>query len=108
MAKIFVAALLILGLGVVGCSKGDTGAAGGTETAAQGGSVGVPECDQYLAKMASCIDKMPAEARGAAKDGLEQSKAAWKQAAGTDVGKQALATSCKSALDALSQNPMCQ
>jgi hypothetical protein len=61
------------------------------------GDFGVPECDEYMKKYAACIEKMPEAARGPAKQGLDQTKAAWQQAASTAEGKAAMAQSCKQA-----------
>lgn len=61
---------------------------------------GVPECDSYMTKYLACIDsKVPEAARAQVRQGLEQTKAAWKQAAQTPQGKQSLAMACKQASD---------
>jgi len=61
---------------------------------------GVPECDDYLAKYLACIDtKVPEAARGMVRQQLDQTKAAWKQAASTPQGKAGLAMGCKQALE---------
>ena len=62
-------------------------------------SFGVAECDDYIKKYTACIDKLAPAAQGASRQALEQSQAAWKQAAATEQGKAALATSCKAASD---------
>lgn len=63
-------------------------------------SVGVAECDDYLAKVSACLtDKVPEAQRAAFQTGLDQSRNAWAQAAGTPQGKEALANACKMALD---------
>jgi hypothetical protein len=69
-------------------------------TASPAPGFGVPECDDYIKKYSSCIDKLAPAAQGASRQALEQSRAAWKQAASTDQGKAALAASCKAASDA--------
>jgi hypothetical protein len=61
---------------------------------------GVPECDDYLKKYEACIDKLAPAAKDAARQAIDQSRAAWKQAAATEQGKAALATTCKAASDA--------
>jgi hypothetical protein len=61
---------------------------------------GVPECDDYIKKYSACVDKLAPAAQNASRQALEQSRAAWKQAASTEQGKAALATSCKAASDA--------
>jgi len=64
-----------------------------------GTEFGVVECDDYVKKYVACIDKLAPAAQGAARQALEQSKAAWKQAAMTEQGKATLATACKAMSD---------
>jgi hypothetical protein len=64
------------------------------------GEFGVAECDDYMKKYLACVDKLAPAAQSAARQGLEQSRAAWKQAAATEQGRAALATTCKAASDA--------
>jgi predicted small lipoprotein YifL len=61
------------------------------------GDFGVAECDEYMRKYLACIDKMPEQARASARQALDQTKSAWKQAASTAEGKAAMAQSCKQA-----------
>ncbi|MFI5182950.1 MAG: hypothetical protein ACHQNV_01020 [Vicinamibacteria bacterium] len=73
-------------------------AAGGASLAVAEGDFGVPECDSYMKKYLACIDsKVPETARGMLKQGLDQTKAAWKQAAATPQGKAGLAQACTQA-----------
>lgn len=68
-------------------------------TAASG--FGVPECDDYMTKYLACIDsKVPEAARAAVRQGVEQTKASWTQAAQTPQGKEGLAMACKQATEA--------
>ena len=76
--------------------------------APSGGEIGIAECDEYVTKMRACLEKMPAEAKAATQQGFEQSITAWKQAASNEAAKAGLASGCKSALDALAQNPVCK
>ncbi|WP_222837828.1 hypothetical protein [Lysobacter antibioticus] len=63
-------------------------------------SVGVAECDDYLNKISACLtEKVPEAQRAAFQSGIDSSRSAWKQAAGTPEGKASLATACKTALD---------
>src|SRR5262245_61789247 len=93
-------------------AEGGGGGGGGAEAAGGGGGgggdIGVAECDDYVAKMRACLDKMPAEAKGPSQSAFEQSITAWKQAASNEASKPGLATACKAALDAIAQNPMCK
>lgn len=101
-----VIAMLAIGLTTFACKKDE--AAGGGGGGAGGDSVGVQECDDYIKKYATCIDKMPAAAKPAAEQGFKAQKDAWKTSAATPEGKAALKTGCKAALDALAGNPMCK
>ena len=65
-----------------------------------GTEFGVAECDDYIKKYVACIDKLAPAAQGAARQALDQSRAAWKQAATTEQGKATLAAACKAASDA--------
>ncbi|QQP96291.1 hypothetical protein [Lysobacter enzymogenes] len=68
--------------------------------AAPTASVGVPECDDYLAKVRACLtDKVPADQRAGFQAALDQSQSAWVQMAATPQGKTALAGACKTALE---------
>ncbi len=112
MKKVLVA--LMFGMGLValgaGCDKKDEGAKTDDKAgaAASGDKIGVQECDDYMAKMKACMDKMPAAAKGAQEQAFKTTTDAWKQAASTPAGKDGLKTGCKAALDALAQNPMCK
>jgi hypothetical protein len=85
------------------CGGGDKGApakapAGGTSLAVAEGDFGVPECDSYMRKYMACLDsKVPEAARPMLRQALEQSKAAWKQAASSPTGKAGLAAACAQA-----------
>ena len=68
--------------------------------AAGASEFGVPECDDYIKKYLACIDsKVPESARAMVRQGLDQTKASWKQAASTPEGKQGLAMGCKQATE---------
>ena len=65
------------------------------DKAGGGGDTGIKECDDYIAALLKC-DKMPAESKKA----VEDSKAAWKQAA-SGPGKDAIASTCKQSMEAV-------
>ena len=70
------------------------------------GDFGVAECDQYIRKYLACVDgKVPEAARAMMRQSLDQTKAAWKQAAATPQGKTGLAAACSQA-DANSKQAM--
>ena len=72
-----------------------------------GGGIGVPECDDYLKKMDSCILKMPAASQTPMRDAMKQTRESWEKMGQNPATKSALASACKSAMDAIKQNPMC-
>src|SRR6185369_16615455 len=109
MKKLMLITLFVTGGLAAGCNKkSDEGSGSSAATAGGGDSVGVAECDDYLKKMESCFAKMPAEAKTAQEQALKASRDAWKSAAASQAGKDALKTTCKAAMDALAQNPMCK
>lgn len=67
--------------------------------------IGVPECDDYIAKYETCVDsKIPEAQRAQMKAAFDASRKAWKDAAATEQGKATLATTCKQAHDAAKQS----
>lgn len=72
--------------------------------AATGGSIGVKECDDYIAKMESCLGGMDATAKAAYEASFKQTKDAWVQAASTEAGKAGLAQACAAAANAMPAN----
>ena len=101
MKRTMVVGLMVALTALLACNKdsgGSSGGSGGGGGAAAGGdAIGVKECDDYMKKWADCY-KDPAM-KAAAKPALDQTVAAWKQAAATPQGKAGLATSCKMMLD---------
>jgi len=81
-------------------SSASSGSAAPASTTTTSTDFGVAECDNYIKKYVACIDKLAPAAQGAARQALDQSKAAWKQAATTEQGKASLAAACKAATDA--------
>ena len=113
MKKVMLFALLAsAGLFAASCDNksGDTGSTGtaAAPAAGGGGDIGVAECDDYIKKMQDCLGKMPDAAKTAMESAFNQSKIAWKQAAATQAGKDALKLSCKTMVDTLAQNPACK
>jgi hypothetical protein len=63
--------------------------------------VGIKECDEFLVKYTACVDtKFPEASRKAARDSLKEVAEAWKQAATTPEGRQALANACGQMIEA--------
>jgi hypothetical protein len=100
MKRTMVVGLTVALTALLACNKDSgagSGGSGGSAAAGGGDSIGVKECDDYMKKWNDCY-KDPAM-KAAAKPGLDQTVAAWKQAAATPQGKAGLATSCKMMLD---------
>ena len=63
-------------------------------------SIGIEECDKFIAVYRACVQRMPEAARGPANDGLNQMIDSWKQrAAEGAAGAEVLKTGCKSVFD---------
>lgn len=75
-----------------------------TDVKPAGDSVGVPECDDYIAKYEKCVSsKVPEMARAPMLEAFAKTRAAWKEAAATSEGKLGLAEGCKAAAEASKQ-----
>ena len=112
--RVFAAATLVAGLAMlaVGCTggaknekaAGDKAAGGDATTAsvnAGSDEIGIPECDAYMTKYRQCIEaKVPESVRATVRQGLDQSVAAWKQAAATPEARAGLAQACQQATEA--------
>ena len=62
--------------------------------------LGVPECDDYIAKYEACVNgKVPELARAQFKASLKALRDSWRQAASTPQGKAGLAAGCKQATE---------
>lgn len=85
-------------------TKTNTAATKSDEVAATGDTIGVPECDEYIAKYEACVNKnVPEAMRGTFKTSFEQSRKAWKEAAANPQSKATLASACKQATEAAKQ-----
>ena len=78
-----------------------TEAAANNEGATETAKVGVAECDEYVAKMNACFEKMPAAVRDSQKKAFDNVVAAWARMTGP--AKDNLGTACKAAQDAAAQ-----
>ena len=75
-----------------------TNTAANTSTTS-GDKVGVPECDEYIAKVEACLAKVPAAGQPAVKTSLDAMRKSWRDAAAAPQGKAGLAAGCKQALE---------
>jgi hypothetical protein len=107
-------ASLVFAVVLVGCSKTETNdnKAGSkppsstsstpATTAASSSSdkIGVPECDDFIAKYDECVsNKVPEMARAQYKSAIEQWRASWKKLAENPQTKGTLASACKQAAE---------
>jgi hypothetical protein len=65
-----------------------------------GSPVGVAECDLYIEKMRACARQMIREAQEPMEESMTTMKQAWRDAASTPEGRQALASGCAQAFAA--------
>lgn len=73
--------------------------------ASSGDKIGVPECDDYIAKYEACItSKVPEAQRGMFKTSFETARKTWKDAAANPQAKPGLAAGCKQALETAKQS----
>ena len=95
---------------LIGCSKtetmdngntaGNSNKTGTTTTAPAGDKIGVPECDDFIAKYDACVSsKVPEAGRAAAKSAIDQWRASWKRLADNPATKGTLAAACKQAAE---------
>ena len=63
--------------------------------------IGIPECDDYIAKYESCVrSKVPQAMRAQLESALKTSRENWKKAAENTASRGTLAAACKQASDA--------
>jgi hypothetical protein len=114
LTKTFLAFCLLCAFVLIGCSKTDTmsndnktatnsnktATTSTTSTAPSGDKIGVPECDDFIAKYETCVSgKVPEMARSQFNTMLKNWRDSWRQAASTPQGKAGLATGCKQAAE---------
>jgi hypothetical protein len=69
-----------------------------TTTASAGDKIGIPECDDFIAKYEACVSgKVPEMARAQFQGAVKQWKDAWKKQAENAATKGSLAAACKQA-----------
>src|SRR6266436_9599015 len=66
--------------------------------ASSGEKIGVPECDDFIAKYDACVSsKVPEAARAQYKSAVDQWRSSWKKLADNPATKGTLAAACKQA-----------
>ncbi|HEY0100474.1 MAG TPA: hypothetical protein VGB76_16130 [Pyrinomonadaceae bacterium] len=89
-------------------SATNTAAPASTAPASNAGSsgdtIGVPECDDYLAKYETCVSsKVPEAARAQYQSTLAQTRKSWRDLAANPQTKASLAQACKTATESARQ-----
>lgn len=70
------------------------------DVASTGDKIGVPECDEYIAKYEACVNNnVPENMRASLKTTFDQSRKAWKAAAANPQAKATLPSACKQAME---------
>jgi hypothetical protein len=97
---------------LIGCSKTETGnsnmatnnsnkgtgTTSTTGTTSSGDKIGIPECDDFIAKYEACVSgKVPEAARASYQTALKQWRESWKKLAENPQTKGTLASACKQA-----------
>jgi hypothetical protein len=70
-----------------------------TATTSNGDKIGVPECDEFIAKYEACTGKVPEIAREQYKAAVAQWKSSWKTLAANPQTKGTLVAACKQAAE---------
>jgi hypothetical protein len=102
MKRTMTVALVMALFGLMACDKSDNAASSTTTSAAGnggggGGSIGVKECDDYIAKWSACY-KDPTT-RAAVQPSFDQVKQQWATMAKDPAQKAGLQTACKAMVD---------
>jgi hypothetical protein len=116
LTKTFLAFCVLCAFVLIGCSKTETMSNNSTTSNSNktttttttststapstGDKIGVPECDDFIAKYEACTAKVPEAGRAQYKDALAKWRTSWKQLAANPATKGTLAAACKQAADA--------
>ncbi|HEY9403031.1 MAG TPA: hypothetical protein VIQ24_10075 [Pyrinomonadaceae bacterium] len=74
-------------------------------TADAGDKIGVPECDDYIAKYEACIsEKVPAAVRARSESSLARMRRSWRDLAADPQKRVGLAQACKTATETARQS----
>lgn len=96
---------------LIGCSKTETSnsntaadnsnkSTASSGTTASGDKIGVPECDDFIAKYDACVSsKVPEMARAQYQGAIKQWRDSWKKLAADPATRGSLAAACKTARD---------
>ena len=70
-----------------------------SSTTTSGEKIGIPECDDFIAKYEACVSKAPEAQRAQFQASLKQWRDSWRQLAKNDMTKGTLAAACKQAME---------
>jgi BRCT domain type II-containing protein len=116
LTKTVLAFCVLCAFVLIGCTKTDTMSNSNTTTtnsnkttttttttsttSTTSDKIGVPECDDYIAKYEACVNsKVPEMARAQFNSAMKTARDAWRKAASTPEGKAGLAAACKQATE---------
>jgi BRCT domain type II-containing protein len=116
LTKTFLAFCVLCAFVLIGCTKTETTTNSNSTTSnsnkstttttttsttsSTGDKIGVPECDDYIAKYEACVNgKVPEMARAQFNSSMKTLRDAWRKAASTPEGKAGLAAGCKQATE---------
>jgi hypothetical protein len=91
-------------------SSGPSGtpiSSGSTTPAPVGSTVGISECDEYIAKSQTCVAKAADAERTKRQEALDATRTTWLETARTPEGRANLTTTCRSALAGFNAAPPC-
>jgi hypothetical protein len=82
-------------------ANGDSSTGSGSDKKGGADKIGVAACDEYIAKMEACADKVGEPGGQAIRDAAKQTSGAWRDAIkqGGSSAKSALEQGCKTALE---------
>jgi pyocin large subunit-like protein len=66
--------------------------------------IGIPECDEYVRKYESCLDKVPDEARTKLRTAFDEQQKQWRTAARDKFARDGAADQCRSAMATAKQS----
>ena len=115
LTRIFFVFCVLCAFLLIGCSKTETNDNGNmtagnsnkattstpaAKTAAASEKIGVPECDDFIAKYEACVsDKVPEASRAQFNTSITEWRKSWKQLAANPATKGTLTAACKQAAE---------
>ncbi len=84
---------------LLGCKKLAHLGESSSSSSSGGDTIGVAECDDFLAKYEKCVEKMPAVARPGAQQSIKTMRETWRKIAETPSAKASMGTMCKQAAE---------